>query len=40
MLDPSARGIKGNSHMMMVETNNLQIADLIMEWVKASAATR
>jgi len=34
------RGIKGNSHMMMVETNNLQIADLIMEWVKASAATR
>jgi pimeloyl-ACP methyl ester carboxylesterase len=23
-------GIKGNSHMMMVETNNLQIADLIM----------
>lgn len=33
-------GIKGNSHMMMVETNNLQIADLIMEWIKASAATR
>ena len=33
-------GIKGNSHMMMVETNNLQIADLIMDWIKASAATR
>ncbi len=33
-------GIKGNSHMMMVETNNLQIADLIMEWITASAATR
>jgi pimeloyl-ACP methyl ester carboxylesterase len=33
-------GIKGNSHMMMVETNNLQIADLIMGWIKASAATR
>jgi len=33
-------GIKGNSHMMMLEDNNLQIADLIMEWIKASAATR
>ncbi len=33
-------GIKGNSHMMMVENNNLQIADLIMDWIKATAATR
>lgn len=33
-------GIKGNSHMMMVETNNLQIADLIAGWVKGTAATR
>ncbi len=33
-------GIRGNSHMMMVETNNLQIADLIMDWIKGAAATR
>lgn len=34
-------GIKGNSHMMMVEDNNLQIADLIVNWIKASvSATR
>ena len=33
-------GIKGNSHMMMVENNNLQIADLIMEWIRTSTATR
>ncbi len=31
-------GITGNSHMMMLETNNLQIADLIMEWLKANQA--
>jgi pimeloyl-ACP methyl ester carboxylesterase len=33
-------GIRGNSHMMMVENNNLQIADLIMEWIRGSTATR
>jgi pimeloyl-ACP methyl ester carboxylesterase len=33
-------GIKGNSHMMMLENNNLQIADLITEWIKTSTATR
>jgi pimeloyl-ACP methyl ester carboxylesterase len=33
-------GIKGNSHMMMVENNNLQIADVIIDWVKGAAATR
>ena len=26
-------GIKGNSHMMMQDKNNLQIADLIMKWI-------
>ena len=28
-----ALGIKGNSHMMMMDKNNLQIADLIIEWL-------
>lgn len=30
------RGITGNSHMMMLETNNLQIADLIIDWINTS----
>lgn len=29
------RGIKGNGHMMMIETNNLEIADLLLNWLKA-----
>lgn len=27
-------GIRGNSHMMMLERNNLEIADLIIEWIE------
>jgi hypothetical protein len=27
------QGIKGNSHMMMMDKNNLQIADLIIGWI-------
>jgi pimeloyl-ACP methyl ester carboxylesterase len=33
MLDPAARGIKGNSHMIMQDRNHLQIADLILKWI-------
>ncbi len=33
MLDPAARGIKGNSHMIMQDKNHLQIADLILQWI-------
>ena len=25
-------GIKGNSHMLMQDKNNLQLADLILDW--------
>ena len=28
-----ALGIYGNSHMMMLDKNNLQIADLILKWI-------
>jgi hypothetical protein len=28
-----ARGIAGNSHMMMLDKNNLAIADLLIEWI-------
>lgn len=27
-------GIRGNSHMMMQDKNNLQVADFILDWVK------
>lgn len=33
MLSPSAHGIRGNSHMIMQDKNNLQIADLILQWI-------
>jgi pimeloyl-ACP methyl ester carboxylesterase len=33
MLDPSERGIRGNTHMIMQDKNNLQIADLILQWL-------
>jgi hypothetical protein len=45
MLDPPARGIRGNSHMIMQDRNHLQIADLILQWIgehvtRRSAAAR
>lgn len=33
MLYPPNLGILGNSHMLMLDKNNLQIADLIIEWI-------
>jgi pimeloyl-ACP methyl ester carboxylesterase len=27
-------GIKGNSHMMMLDRNNLQVADVVIDWVR------
>ena len=33
MLVPADRVIRGNSHMIMQDKNNLQIADLILKWV-------
>jgi pimeloyl-ACP methyl ester carboxylesterase len=37
MLHPSELGIPGNSHMMMLDKNNLKIADLIMRWIGQKA---
>jgi pimeloyl-ACP methyl ester carboxylesterase len=31
-------GVRGNSHMMMMDKNNLQIADLILAWIGTKAA--
>ena len=33
---PQDLGIKGNSHMMMMDNNNLQIADLLLMWIRAN----
>ena len=40
MLDPTDRGIRGNSHMIMQDKNNLQIADLILKWLDEHAGKR
>jgi hypothetical protein len=39
LLLPEA-GQKGNSHMLMMDKNNLQIADLIIGWLGESVAAR
>ncbi|EIK94374.1 hypothetical protein PMM47T1_21758 [Pseudomonas sp. M47T1] len=33
MLHPPSLGIRGNSHMLMQDRNNLEIADLILAWI-------
>lgn len=32
-LQLSQAGLRGNSHMMMIDKNNLQVADLILKWI-------
>jgi hypothetical protein len=34
-----ALGIKGNSHMLMMDKNNIQIADLIIAWLGPATGT-
>ena len=33
MVDLPAVGIRGNSHMMMMDKNNIAVADVIQEWL-------
>jgi pimeloyl-ACP methyl ester carboxylesterase len=40
MLSPAETGMPGNSHMIMQDKNNLQIADLILKWIDAHAGKR
>lgn len=40
MLNPPDRGIRGNSHMIMQDKNNLQIADLILQWMDERVSKR
>jgi hypothetical protein len=39
MLHPAELGIHGNSHMVMLDKNNLQIADLILRWMHDNIGT-
>lgn len=34
------RGIRGNSHMLMLDLNNLQLADMILEWLARNVPVR
>lgn len=38
VLDLPARGIHGNSHNPMMDTNSDQVADLLLEWLAARRA--
>jgi pimeloyl-ACP methyl ester carboxylesterase len=40
MLNPPDRGIRGNSHMIMQDKNNQQIADLILKWIDERVTKR
>jgi pimeloyl-ACP methyl ester carboxylesterase len=40
MLNPPDRGVRGNSHMIMQDKNNLQVADLILQWIGEHVSKR
>ncbi len=40
MFNPPDRGIRGNSHMIMQDRNNLQIADVILQWIGDQVSKR
>jgi pimeloyl-ACP methyl ester carboxylesterase len=40
MLHPPELGIFGNSHMWMLDKNNLQLADLVMKWIDENAGRK
>ena len=31
-------GLRGNSHMLMMDRNNLQIADMILDWIQMNVS--
>jgi pimeloyl-ACP methyl ester carboxylesterase len=40
VIDLPKAGIHGNSHMMMMDKNNIEVADLIQNWLDAKGLTR
>jgi hypothetical protein len=39
-VSPADQGVRGNSHMIMQDKNNLEIADLILRWIDARVTRR
>ncbi len=37
---PDDLGIHGNSHMMMMDNNNLQLADILMKWIRQNVENK
>jgi hypothetical protein len=40
MFNPPDRGIRGNSHMIMQDKNNLQSAEVILPWIGDQVSKR
>jgi hypothetical protein len=40
MLGPTEMGVRGNSHMIMQDRNHLQVADLILQWIRTNVSKR
>jgi pimeloyl-ACP methyl ester carboxylesterase len=38
MLELPASGIRGNSHMLMQDTNNIEVANMILKWIDESVS--
>ena len=40
VVDLPQAGIKGNSHMVMMDKNNLVVADMIQKWLEGKGLTK
>jgi hypothetical protein len=40
IIDLPQTGIKGNSHMVMMDKNNLEVAALIQKWLEGKGLTK
>ena len=40
ILDLPNAGMRGNSHMLMMDRNNLQVASLIQQWLEKQGLVR
>ena len=38
MLHLPEQGLRGNSHVMMMDKNNMRVADLLIDWIKKVVA--
>ena len=40
VIDLPQTGIKGNSHMIMMDKNNIEVADVIQKWLEGKGLTK